>query len=78
MKKIKQILNIIMGTALGVFVGRTAYTCWDYAAHPQLYAAQSAPWYTGVLVQGAATAAVILAVLIVKAILRKIAADQKP
>ena len=77
-ERIRQLLNIVMGSALGVFVGRTAYTCWDYAARPQLYATQSAPWYTGVLVQGAATAAVVLVVLSVKAILHKIAADQKP
>ena len=47
MKKLNHALNIIIGAFVGLFIGYAIYVVWDYNAHPQLYAAQSAPWYTG-------------------------------
>lgn len=44
MKKLYGILKAALGGFLGVFLGMTTYTCWDYRAHPGLYALQSAPW----------------------------------
>ncbi len=66
MKKLNRILDIILGTFLGVFIGHAIYICWDYKAHPQMYAMQSAPWYTSILVYGAFTLAVVLAVVLGK------------
>ena len=43
MKKLYGILKAALGCFLGVFLGMTTYTCWDYRAHPGLYALQSAP-----------------------------------
>lgn len=43
MKKLYGILKAALGGFLGVFLGMTTYTCWDYHAHPGLYALQSAP-----------------------------------
>ncbi|WP_335342156.1 hypothetical protein [Pseudoflavonifractor phocaeensis] len=43
---------------------------WDYHTHPVLYAVQSAPWYTGILVYGAFTLAVLLVCLVLKAVIK--------
>lgn len=41
MKKLYGILKAALGCFLGVFLGMTTYTCWDYRAHPGLYALQT-------------------------------------
>lgn len=66
-----QILNIATGSSVGVFAGHGIYVFWDYKTHPGLYAMQSAPWYTGILVYGIVTIAVLIAAVITKRILRK-------
>ena len=48
MKKLYGILKAALGCFFGVFLGMTTYTCWDYRAHPGLYALQSAPWYLSI------------------------------
>lgn len=55
MKKINRFLNNFMGAVTGIFVGQSAYILWRYRTHPELYAMQSEPWYTGILVHGAVT-----------------------
>ena len=52
-KRLDGILNILMGAALGVYLGYALYTYVDYGRHPQQYATWSAPWYTGLLLRGA-------------------------
>lgn len=71
LKKLNHVLNIIMGAFVGVFIGYAIYVVWDYNAHPQLYAVQSAPWYTSILVYGVCTLAVLLVCLVVKALIRQ-------
>ena len=44
--RLNRILNIIMGSVVGVFIGYGLYSVWDYKTHPGLYAMQSAPWDT--------------------------------
>lgn len=70
-KKINQILNIIMGAFTGVFIGHSIFVYWDYQMRPGLYAMQSAPWYTSIMVYGVGTAAVLVAGFAIKYILRK-------
>lgn len=70
LKKINSILNVIIGSCIGVFVGHGIYVCWDYKAHPGLYAMQSAPWYTTILVYGLFTFVVLIVVIIIKLIIR--------
>lgn len=70
MKKLNRVLNILMGAFVGVFIGYVIYVIWDYNAHPQLYAAQSAPWYTGILVYGICTLGVVVVCLVIKAVFR--------
>lgn len=68
-KKISQILNIIMGSSTGVFIGSGIYKYWHFRKYPDLYAASSAPWYTGLLVNGLFTLTLLTVCTIVKIIL---------
>ena len=71
LKKLNRLLNTITGAFVGVFIGHGLYVFWDFKAHPDLYAMQSAPWYTSILLYGAVTAAILLAALVVKLIIRQ-------
>ena len=70
MKKLNNILNIVMGSFVGVFIGRGIYVLWDFKTHPGLYAMQSAPWYTSILVHGAFMLVVLLICFVIKAIIK--------
>ena len=52
LKQVNSVLNIIIGSTIGVFLGKGIYVFWDYKNHSELYATQSAPWYTSILVCG--------------------------
>ena len=69
--QLNRILNLIMGSAVGVFIGYGLYSFWDYKKRPALYAMQSAPWYTNVLVYGIFAAAVLLFGFGLKLVIRK-------
>ena len=68
-KKINQILNIIMGSMIGVFVGSGLYRYWHFRKYPDLYLIQSAPWYTSILIQAVYTLILLALCMIVKVIL---------
>lgn len=70
MKKVNQILNIIIGSFIGVFIGYAIYVVWNYKTHPEFYAMQSAPWYTGILVYGMFTVILEVVCLITKLFIR--------
>ena len=70
-QKIQRILNIIMGSFIGVFIGSGLYRYWHFRKYPDLYIMQSAPWYTGILVQGLFTLVLLAVCLIVKVVLIK-------
>lgn len=59
-EKVQKAAKILMGAAVGIFIGRSLWLWQDVNAHPELYAANSAPWYTPLILEGAVTAAVIL------------------
>ncbi len=71
MKMINQILNVIIGTFIGVFIGNGIYKFWDFNSHPDLYAIQSAPWYTGIILQGIITVIVVAISIIIKLIIKR-------
>ncbi len=48
MKRLYQLSRISLWSVLGIFAGTSLYTCYDYWAHPELYAMQSAPWYLSI------------------------------
>lgn len=64
MKKLYGILKAALGGFLGVFLGMTTYTCWDYRAHPGLYALQSAPWYLSIQIHAVLTVAACAVLLV--------------
>ena len=70
-KKVNQILNIIMGSFTGVFIGSGLYKYWHFRKYPDLYAMQSAPWYTSILINGLFTLVLLAICMIVKVILTK-------
>ncbi len=70
-KKINQILNIIMGSFTGVFIGSGLYRYWHFRKYPNLYFMQSAPWYTSILTQGLFTLILLVLCLIIKVIIIK-------
>ena len=71
LKKLELILNILMGSSVGIFLGHWAYTFWDYRTHSALYASWSAPWYTGVQIYGMLTAILLVVAVSVKLVIRK-------
>lgn len=70
LKKVNNILNIIIGSFAGVFIGQSIYKFWDYKTHPGLYVIQSAPWYTSILFSGLFTIVVIVVAILIKLIIR--------
>ena len=70
MKRLNSILNTIMGVFIGVFIGHGGYVVWHFKTRPELYAMQSAPWYTSILVYGAFTIVVLLICFVIKAIIK--------
>ena len=71
MKKINHWLNIIMGSVVSAVVGRGLYFAWDVKTHPELYAMQSAPWHTKIVVDGAFALLVLLICIVIKVIIKK-------
>ena len=70
MKKLNHRLNIIIGSVLGAFVGRGLYVIQNFKTHPEIYAIQSAPWYTSILVDGAFILVVLLICIVIKIIIK--------
>lgn len=63
-KRLDQILNIVMGSSVGVCIGYGMYSFLHFKKYPELYAMQSSPWYSEVLVY-ATVAFVIIAVCVI-------------
>lgn len=70
LKRINSFINIIMWSSIGVFLGHGLYVFWDYRTHSDLYAMQSAPWYTSIWVYGVFTLMVLAVCAAVKAVLK--------
>lgn len=70
MKKLDHALNIIIGTFIGIFIGRGLYVYHDFRTRPEIYEIQSAPWYTGILLFGAFSFTVILICIAIKLFIR--------
>lgn len=68
-KKVNQVLNIIMGSFTGVFIGSGLYKYWHFQKYPDLYFVHSAPCYTSILVNGLFTLVLLAFCIIIKIIL---------
>lgn len=71
MKWLNRILNIIIGSLAAVFIGYGIHVYWDYQTHPDMYAIQSAPWYTTILICGIITLTILAVCFALKYIIRK-------
>lgn len=69
--KINNFLNVLMGSFVGAFIGSSVYKYLDYKNKPDLYAMQSAPWYTGIQVTGIALIIILVICIVIKLIIRK-------
>ena len=70
-KRLNRVLNLVMGSFTGVFLGHGAYVWWDYRQPPGLYEMQSAPWYASILLSGILTLLVLAVCVLGKILLRK-------
>ena len=70
-QKINNVLNIIMESFVGVWIGHGIFTYWDYKTHPDLYFINSAPWYTSTLIYGAVVLAILAICILIKFMIRK-------
>ena len=57
---IKKILNIIVWVSIGCYIGRIIWVIVDYRTHPELHLANSAQWYTPIIVASVFWGIVIL------------------
>ncbi len=71
MKKLYDFLWIAVCSCVGVFIGSSAYTFWDYRAHPGLYAMQSAPWYLSIQTRAVFTVAAVAVLLLLRWFVRQ-------
>ena len=69
LRKLNCFLNIVIGSFIGVFIGFGIYKSWHFKTYPNLYAMQSAPWYTELLLDGALVAVLVVVCIILKLII---------
>ena len=67
LRKLNCFLNIVIGSFIGIFIGYGIYKFWHFKTYPNLYAMQSAPWYTELLLDGAMVVVVVVVCIILKA-----------
>lgn len=70
MQRLNNFLNTIIGSFVGVFIGHVLWKIWDFKTSPDLYAMQSAPWYTSILLYGIVTFVLVLVCVVIKAIIK--------
>lgn len=71
LKRLNIILNYVIGSFIGVFIGQSIYKYFDYKKHPGLYELQSAPWYTSIQIYGMATGIVIFIAIVLKFLIKR-------
>ena len=71
LKKMNAILNIIIILLIGFFAGHGIYAFYHNRTPPDLYAKQTAPWNTGIIVYGIITILVLTAAFGMKLIIRR-------
>jgi heme-degrading monooxygenase HmoA len=69
--RFNNLLNIIMGSTLGVFIGHAIFRYVYYKKHPKMYAIQSAPWYTSIIIYGVVALSIMLIAFALKMYLLK-------
>ncbi len=72
MKKLNYAMAIIMGACGGAAIAEIIFVYFDYLMNPQIYAMNSAPWYTAIIGRVLITLGIFAVLLTVYFILRKI------
>jgi len=70
-KKLDSILNTIMATFVGVFIGHSIYKYYHYIKFPDLYKLQSTPCYTSIIIYGIITAILLTISAILKSLIKQ-------
>jgi len=68
---LNKVLNSVIGSSIGVFIGHSIYKYFDYINHPDLYEIQSAPWYTSIQIYGLVLALIVFIAIIIKFLIKK-------
>lgn len=72
LKKLNQIINIIMGLFSSIYISHVIYVFWYYKAYPDLYPMQSAPWYISIFVYS-----IVMLILLTIAVIGKMVIGKK-
>lgn len=70
-KSLDIILNYIIGSFIGVFIGYSIYKYLDCKKHPDLYMVQSTPRYISIQIQGIAIFTIIVIAIILRITIKK-------
>ena len=77
MKKINHLLNIIIGVAIGSFIGLIGYDVWKLNVDPMFYHAQAMPFSFFIIVRGIFSGIIILICIIIKMIIKNNGKNKK-
>lgn len=71
LERLNIILNYVIGSFIGVFIGYSIYRYFDYINHPDLYEIQSVPWYTSIQIYGLCVSLIVIIAIIIKFFIKK-------
>ena len=71
MRRMQAGLTAAICCLFGAFLGNLGYSIWHYHAYPEVYLAQSAPWYTGLLFYGSIMLFLIILCVLAKLLLKR-------
>lgn len=71
LQRMNLFISFIMDCFIGAFFGYGIYVYLQYRGEPELFAAQSAPWYSSIIVDGIITLIMMTVCIISKVIIRR-------
>ena len=71
MKTALRIAWCTIGAFIGVLIGSGIWRYWDYKKHPGIYALNSTPWYTGLILNGIVTLVIVIVCLNIIAVIKR-------
>lgn len=71
LERLNIILNYMIGSLIGVFIGHSIYKYFDYTKNPGLYEMGAVSWYTSIQSNGLAVALIVFVAIIIKFIIRR-------
>lgn len=70
MKKLNNLLNIIIGVSVGLFIGYVLTEIWKLIYHPEFYHAQALRFSTIIMICGILPSIILVVCLIIKIIIK--------